>query len=147
PMVGRVATVGPAGENLCSFAVGTYGAQIGSNGDGCGNGCAAGATFYPFCDTGTPVGNNPDHADTVADETFQQARVQEMIDTHGTAANGGLKYYGYDNEPSIWYLSHRDVHPDGAGMDEVLAKITAYGHMIRTLEPNAILLGPEEYNW
>jgi hypothetical protein len=148
PMVGWVAKVGPAGENLCSFSVANYGAQIASNGDGCGNGCTAGSDYFPFCDVGTPIpGNDLNDADVPADETFQQAWVQHLIATHGAAAAGGLRYYGYDNEPSIWYLSHRDVHSDGAGMDEVLAKILAYGHMIRTNEPDAILLGPEEYNW
>ncbi len=149
PMVGYVAAVGAGGENQCSFPDPdpTFGFQV-SAADGCGNGCARGGSGYPFCDTGTPItGNDPTLADVAADETFQANWVQHLIDTHGTAVNGGLRYYGYDNEPSIWYLSHRDVHPNGASMDEVRDKIVAYGHMIRSRDADAVLLGPEEFNW
>ena len=141
PMVGRVARVGPNGETLCSFPTGTYpGQQQVDAQAGCGNGIA-GNPPQPI------AGNDPDVANVAADEGFERSFVQHIVGQFGMAANGGLKYYGYDNEPAIWHASHRDVHPDGAGMDEVLAKTLAYGHMIRTEDPDAVLLGPEEYNW
>ena len=49
---------------------------------------------------------------------FQQGWVQHLVSRWGTAANGGLRYYILDNEPSIWHSTHRDVHPTGATMDE-----------------------------
>ncbi len=141
PMVGWVAKVGPAGETLCSFPTSTYPNQQFDDGNGCGNG-ASSAAGNPFI-----TGNDPNVANVPADQTFQQSWIQHIISSFGAASAGGLKYYGYDNEPAIWHLSHRDVHPDGAGMDEVLAKTLAYGHMIRSLDADAVLVGPEEYNW
>jgi hypothetical protein len=142
PMVGWVAKVGAAGQTKWSFSVAKYGAQtaVDPNQTDAGNGISAA--------TGKPItGNTLTDANTPADQTFQQSWVQHIIGQFGTAANGGLKYYLYDNEPSIWFASHRDVHPSGAGMNEVLSKTLAYGAMIKAQDPNAIVIGPEEWGW
>lgn len=100
----------------------------------------------PYLDTYV-TGNAPTDANVASDVTFQTGWVQHLISTWGTAAAGGLKYYLLDNEPSIWYLVHRDVHPTGAKMAEVLNDITSYGSAIKNLDPNALLVGPEEAGW
>src|SRR5262249_18729735 len=41
----------------------------------------------------------------------------------------------------------RDVHPVGPTMDEIRDKIIAYGSMIKSLDPTAKIIGPEEWGW
>jgi hypothetical protein len=33
-----------------------------------------------------------------------------------------VRFYDLDNEPDIWFATHRDVHPVGPGYDEMLSK-------------------------
>ena len=36
-------------------------------------------------------------------------------------ANGGLRYYHFDNESGVWHSRHQDLHPGGADPDQQLA--------------------------
>jgi hypothetical protein len=142
PMVGWVAKLGAGRAKRASFSIAKYGAQTGSD--------------YYFPDAGTGIasstgdaitGNDPNDADVPADASFQQGWVQHLVGKWGSAAGGGVRYYLYDNEPSIWHATHRDVHPGGAAMAEVRDKIFSYGAMVRAQDPGAILVGPEEWGW
>ena len=73
--------------------------------------------------------------------------MQHLINQWGTNANGGLRYYILDNEPSIWHATHRDVHPTGATMDEIKNKIVDYAGKIKAVDPSALVVGPEEWGW
>ena len=149
PMVGWVAKTNANRDVLCSFSVATYGAQTGADGD-CGNGCAPGGTSYLCGGAGhplTPPTTNPNDASVPADGAFQQGWMQHVRDTWGPAASGGLRYWGLDNEPSIWHTAYWDVHPQGADMDEMRAKMIDYGGRIKTVDAGAQVLGPEEWGW
>jgi hypothetical protein len=140
PIMGRVAKLDPGRATTWSFSVAKYGAQTAAdpgNADA-GNGVLPGDVF---------VLNDPDDASVAVDVAFQQGWVQHLIDTWGTAGSGGLRYYLLDNEPGIWHVSHRDVHPTGAGMDDVFARMRDHAAMIKTLDPSALTVGPEEWNW
>jgi glycosyl hydrolase family 44/Calx-beta domain-containing protein len=146
PMVGWVAKTNAQFDTLCSFSVSTYGAQTDADGD-CGNGCAVGPDVPP-CYTGTPITfNDPNDASIPADAAFQQGWMQHVFNTWGPASGGGLKYWGLDNEPSIWWTAYWDVRADGAGMDEITAKMIDYGGRIRTVDAGAQVLAPEEWGW
>jgi Glycoside hydrolase family 44 len=73
--------------------------------------------------------------------------VSHMVSLWGTANSGGVHSYLLDNEPSIWFATHRDVHPEGARMDEVLADMIAYASAIKGVDAGALVLGPEEWGW
>ncbi|HYG75239.1 MAG TPA: glycoside hydrolase family 44 protein [Planctomycetota bacterium] len=143
PMVGYVAKLGANRSKLASYSIAKYGAQTGNDWQwmpDAGNGIRA--------SNGTEITNNdPLDANIPADSTFQQAWVQHIVNTHGTAANGGLRYYILDNEYSIWHSTHRDVHPTGATMDEVKNKMIDYATKIKAIDPGAIIVGPEEWGW
>ena len=81
------------------------------------------------------------------DATFKAGWVQHLISSWGLAAAGGVRYYILDNEPGIWYTTHRDVHPTGATMDEIRDRIIAYGKAIKALDPGALIVAPEESGW
>ena len=78
---------------------------------------------------------------------YQQTWVQHLISTFGAANNGGLAYYVMGNEPALWNSTHRDIHPAGETVAELLNLYTTYGGMIKSLDPNAKIVGPEEWGW
>jgi len=137
PIVGWVAKLGPNRGKLAAFSVKKYGAQQWTDPymPDAGNGVLA---------NGARVTNNdPNDANQLADENFQRGWVQHLVSRWGAAAN----IYVLDNEHSIWQETHRDVHPIGATMDEVLSKMTAHAAAIKSVDPNALVAGPEEWGW
>jgi len=67
------------------------------------------------------------------------------------AADGAGKHSVYeyilDNEPMLWSTTHRDIHPDPLGYDELLDRTIAYGTAIRKADPSALIAGPAEWGW
>ena len=142
PMIDWVAKVGPGRSKLASFSIAKYGAQSGND-------------WQWFADAGNGVrtngqnitGNDPADANVPSNSAFQQAWVQHLVDRWGLNAGGGVRYYILDNEPSIWHGTHRDVHPVGATMDEIRDKMIDYATRIKTVDPSALIAGPEEWGW
>ncbi|WP_309710548.1 glycoside hydrolase family 44 protein [Armatimonas sp.] len=60
---------------------------------------------------------------------------------------GSIPLFGLDNEPMLWHNSHRAAHPEGARMQEVIAATKTYATKVRSVLPNAAILGPEEWNY
>jgi hypothetical protein len=141
PTIGWVAKLGSNRGKLASFSVAKYGPQQSTDPylPDAGNGVKTDGTDI--------TGNDPNDANQVADVNFQKAWVQHLISQWGLSSAGGLRYYTMDNEPSIWHQTHRDVHPTGASMDEIRNDVIAYATMIKSLDPGALILGPEEWGW
>lgn len=143
PTVGWVAKLGPNRTKLSSFSIIKYGAQTGNDWQwfpDAGNGIRA-SNNQPI------TGNDPNDASVPADVNFQRGWVQHLVAQHGTALSGGVRYYLLDNEPSIWFSTHRDVKPTGPTMDEIRDKTIEYGTMIKDTDPGALVVGPEEWGW
>lgn len=142
PIIGWVAKLGPNRASLASYSVSKYGQQTDSDPywSDAGNGVSSA--------TGLNITNNdPTDANMTADTNFQAGWVEHLTNTWGTATNGGLRYYIMDNEWSLWDSTHRDVHPVGATMDEVLDDFCNYATMVKNIDPNALVVGPEEWGW
>jgi hypothetical protein len=142
PTIDWVARLGPNRSKLASFSIARYGAQTGSDWQwmpDAGNGVRTNGQFV--------TGNDPNDASTPSTVAFQQQWVQHLVGRWGTNANGGLRYYILDNEPSIWHATHRDVHPTGASMDEIVNKTVAFAGAIKDVDPSALVVGPEEWGW
>lgn len=141
PIIGWVAKLGPNRGKLASFSVAKYGQQQSTDYwmPDAGNGTLGDGSLV--------TNNDPNDANTPADSTFQLAWVQHLVTRWGTASNGGLRYYILDNEHSIWQSTHRDVHPTGATMDEVLSKMIDHAQRIKSVDPAAMVVGPEEWGW
>ena len=60
---------------------------------------------------------------------------------------GDVTTYILDNEPALWNSTHRDVHPEPAGYDEVLQKSLATAQAIKRADPQAFVAGPAEWGW
>lgn len=142
PMLDWVARLGPNRSKLASYSVAKYGAQRATDSQwmpDAGNGVRMDGSLI--------TNNDPNDANVPADETFQRGLVQLLMQKFGAADQGGVRYYLLDNEHSIWFETHRDTHPVGASMDEVLARIRRYASMIRATDPGAQIVGPEEAGW
>lgn len=50
-----------------------------------------------------------------------------------------------DYEPSLWSSTHRDIYPIGLTMDEIKTRIVQYASMIKSIDPTALVVGPEEW--
>jgi hypothetical protein len=141
PTIDWVARTDAQRHNLPSFSVARYGPQQAHdpyNSDA-GNGVHTNGTFV--------TGNNPNDANTPNSPDFEQGWLNHLVNQWGNSDNGGVRYYLLDNEPSIWHATHRDIHPTGATMDEIFNKTIAYAGMIRSVDPDAAILGPEEWGW
>jgi hypothetical protein len=91
--------------------------------------------------------NDPNDANFPTNTAFARGYMQHLMGQWGKSTNGGVPYYILDNEHSIWHSTHQDVHPTGATMQEIWAKMLAAASMVKTNDPNALILGPEEWGW
>jgi hypothetical protein len=142
PMINYLAALGADGAMTWSFSIAKYGAQTGSDPyqPDAGNGISSA--------TGTQItGNNPLDANTPNSASIQQAWVQHLIQKWGPSAGGGLKYYIMDNEPSLWSSTHVDIHPAAETYQELYNDYVSYASVVRALDPNALIVGPEEWGW
>jgi hypothetical protein len=156
------AASGTGNGQLYSFSVSKYGAQCTTRPDNgnAGNGVMAGAS----CQT-NPIyitGNDPHDAyvpllDTPAspcpasagDCTGAVARSEwttalaAAFNTSGSA----LHLYDMDNEADIWGGTHRDVHPDPTGYDELRDTYMTQARNLKTWDPEAVRMGPVSCCW
>jgi hypothetical protein len=142
PMIGWVAKLGPGRTILASYSTNKYGPQTDTD------------PWFPAAGNGVSLAtgldittNDPTDANLPADTNFQAGWVQHLTNQWGTATNGGLLYYIMDNEWSLWQSTHRDIHPVGPTMDEVFTDYCNYATMVKGIDPNALVAGPEEWSW
>jgi len=135
------AKLGAGGSNVGAFSVANYGAQqqVDPYDSRWGNGVHTNGTNVS--------GNNPADAYIANTSTIERAWIQHLIGTFGNSQNGGIQYYNLGNEPGLWNSTHRDIHPAGDTLPELRDRIIDYASMVKSLDPNAKILGPEEWGW
>ena len=111
-----------------SFPVSVYGKQQDVNGDA-GNGKS-------------PAGKDLESPDP---KTTSVATTPESVAGWVSKIKGRTAMYFLDNEPELWFGTHRDVHPKPAGYDEILDKTLKYGAAVRKADPNAVIAGPSSF--
>jgi hypothetical protein len=142
-MIGWLPKLGPGRARLASYALTNYGLQAANDWQyfsQAGNGIVTNTSIQITT-------NNPNDANFLTNSVFQQAFVQHLTNRWGLSTNGGVKYYFMDNEHTLWQSTHRDVHPIGPTMQEIRDKMFDYASVVKNLDPNAIVLGPEEWGW
>ena len=142
PMLGWVAKLSPSHDKTAGFSVAKYGPQEKTDQwmPDAGNGLKP--------DGKTKItGNDPNDANVPSTPEFQREWLNHLTAKWGKAASGGVGYYLLDNEPALWNSTHRDAHPQGATMDEVLKDTLTYAAMVKSADPAALTLGPEEWGW
>jgi hypothetical protein len=143
PMIGWLPKLGPGRARLASYAITNYGLQAQNDWQyfaQAGNGVITNTSIQITT-------NNPNDANFLTNSDFQRAFIQHLTNRWGLSTNGGVKYYFMDNEHALWNSTHRDVHPIGTTMQEIRDKMFDYSSVVKSLDPNAIVLGPEEWGW
>ncbi|WP_301002366.1 glycoside hydrolase family 44 protein [Capsulimonas corticalis] len=141
PTLGWVAKEGPNGERYASFSVAKYGAQTSTD------------PWWPDAGNGyllngsAVTGNDPNDAFVPSDVNYIKPDLARIVSKFGQAANGGVKFYILDNEVDAWHSTHRDAHPVGATIDEMLNDTEAYGSAVKAADPTAKVVGLEVWNW
>jgi hypothetical protein len=135
------AKLGAGRSNLGSFSVTKYGAQQSTDpyNSNWGNGVNVNGTNI--------TGNDPNDAYVANNPATEQAWIQHLMSTFGDSQHGGVQYYTLGNEPSLWNSTHRDIHPAGDTLPELRDRIIQYASMVKSLDPAATILGPEEWGW
>lgn len=147
PMIGWVPKLGAGRGKLASYSIAKYGPQTGNDWQwmpDAGNGVGTNTSLHTSWLITT---NDPTDANFATDSTFQQAFIQHLTNRWGLSTNGGVRYYLMDNEHTLWHETHRDVHPVGATMTEIRDRIFEYAGVVKALDPNALVLAPEEWGW
>jgi len=134
PMGDWMAKLGPGRSRLASFSIAKYGPQT-----------HADWQWFPDAGSGVSPGgrplrnNDPADANVRVDSAFQQAWVSHL--------RGRVRYYTIDNEPSLWFETHRDVHPEGLTMAETDRRVTAIATAVKAADSQAHVIAPEEWGW
>jgi hypothetical protein len=142
PINGWVAKVVDPNKSLWSFSVAKYGPQQKTDSPGrpdAGNGVRPDGALI--------VNNDPNDAEMPESIDMMRGWIEHLKSKWGTAAQGGVKFYILDNEPAIWQETHRDTHPLGAESKELLYDIIGYANMIKSEDPDAQIVAPEEFGW
>jgi hypothetical protein len=142
PMIGWSPKLGANRSILYSYSVTEYGPQTSTDPylPDAGNGISV--------TNNTPITwNNPNEAYFPTNVNFQVGYVQHLINQWGSSTNGGVRYYIMDNEHSLWSSTHQDIHPVGPKMSEIWTDMLAYASMVKSNDPSALVLGPEEWGW
>jgi len=136
PMLGWVAK----DTTSYSFPVSAFGPQqsVGWDHADAGNGIGpAGARLTPGPPTMTSVRSTPENIERWV------RQIREKDRTRGRSVH----QYILDNEPMSWSGTHRDVHPDPVGYDELLERTISYATAVRRADPEATIAGPAESDW
>ena len=82
-----------------------------------------------------------------ATPAFMQKWVETIRAEDEKSGQRSVQLYILDNEPSLWNVNHRDVHPAPLSYDELLDRTIRYGTAIRNADPQALIAGPAEWGW
>jgi hypothetical protein len=146
PLVDWIAKLGPNRAGRTPYSIAKYGPQTAKDpwwsdaGNGIGTNAANGTTWKILT-------NNPADAYTPNTPSIQQQWVQHLTNMFGVSTNGGVKYYLMDNEHAVWPSNHRPIMPVGQTMDQIRDRILTYGGAVKAIDPNALVVGPEEWGW
>lgn len=114
-----------------------------------GNGrCASVPSPSPaFCVGGRVVGNDPGDTSEPIGPGFVTDWMAHVASRVGTASEGGVRLWDLDNEPMLWYETHRDVAPVPLDYDGLWQRTLQIAGAIKAADPAARTLGPVVWGW
>jgi len=124
-----------------SFPVSVFGAQAHTD------------PYHPDAGDGTTTSGTridpgpPSRTSTPAPPEWVKRWVETVRAAEAKTGSRSTREYILDNEPMLWSATHRDVHPDPLGYDELLDRTIRYGEAVRAADPEALIAGPAEWGW
>ncbi len=155
PWVAKSAEVASPANGHWSFSVAKYGAQCQTDpyNPDAGNGVVLSSTCST---TPTYITANPndayvplldDHTQTCPGTASTCVYRSDWVAALSNALLGTAHYYDMDNEIDIWGSTHRDIHPNPSGYDELRDTFIAESRALKTWDLAAIRLGPVSCCW
>jgi hypothetical protein len=141
PMIGFVAK----DQKSCGFSITKYGTQYKTDPDrpGCGDGIIKIVNNSPIY----IKGNSPSDTSTKFSANSVKKWVAFLTENYSKASQGGVKFYGLDNEPEGWHETHRDVFPIAIKYDQLRDRTYQYAAAIKSVDPSAKVFGPVINDW
>jgi hypothetical protein len=97
---------------------------------------------------GKPITPGPPSATSVPAPPELIGRwIGKLRQSDSARGSRSIHMYILDNEPMLWHVTHRDVHPHPVGYDELLERTIAYATAIRKADPDAVIAGPALWGW
>lgn len=93
---------------------------------------------------GSAFSLNPDTTDG---KVYMDEFVNFLVNKYGTAANGGVKAYALDNEPDLWFSTHKYAHPDTTRCQEIVDKTVALSSAVKAVDNTAEIYGLVSYGF
>ncbi len=131
-----------------SFSIQKYGAQCAKNpyasddGNGVKADCSTFVTGNDPNDAHVPLLDTPGNNDP-AGSVYRSEWVAALAPNYGSMPH----WYNMDNEVDIWAGTHRDVHPNPVGYDELRDVYLAEARAVKSWDPAAVRLGPVGCCW
>lgn len=136
PMIGWVAK----DTTSYSYSVSRYGPQKSSDPyrNDAGNGVRP---------DGSQIKADPRHTSIPAPPSFVKDWISAIRAEDKLKGRTQENIYILDNEPMLWHLTHKDVHPTPVSYDELLDRTIQYGTAVREADPNGRIAGPALWGW
>ncbi len=153
-------TQGGQNNDHWSFSVASFGAQCSTDsynsdaGDGLKSDCstpvttnAATSAYFPLLD---------DNSQTCTGGTcvYRNTWAAALATAFGSGTCAipyssltSCHFYDMDNEIDIWGSTHRDVHPNPSGYDELASTYLTEATKLKTWDPQAVRFGPVSCCW
>jgi hypothetical protein len=131
-----------------SFSVTKYGAQCAVDkyntdaGNGVKSDCITNITGNDPNDAYLPLKDDPAGGDA-AGTVYRHAWATAMASAFG----GAQHFYDMDNEIDIWGGTHRDIHPNPSGYDELRDTYLTNARNLKSWDSAAVRLGPVSCCW
>jgi len=137
PLVGYVAR----DTTSASFSVERYGPQQAADPQrpDAGNGLRP--------DGGPVTGNDPADASVPCGPDCVGAWARTVLREYPDMVLAGRVIFSLGNEPMLWNIQHRDVHPEPVGYDEILRRFRDTASAVREAAPGILIAGPELWGW
>ncbi len=127
--------------DTCGFKVSKYGPQQETD------------PFRPNCGNGVTksgkniTGNDPRDTSVKSTPADIKAWIQHLVKKFGPASSGGVKFFAMDNEPELWYTTHRDVAPKPLTYQGLYQEFESYATVVKQADPSASVNGPVPWGW
>lgn len=85
--------------------------------------------------------------DTTDAYVYMDEQINFLINKYGVSSEGGVWGYSLDNEPALWPSTHPRIHPSQTTYREISDKGILLGHVVKSLDRNAMVFGPVLYGF